>query len=174
MEAEAGAAIAAEAPPETPVVVERFLDMRYVGQEYTVKVPVANARLTPDDLAALRAEFDRLHEQAYGHASAAEPTEIINARLTAYGTLRYPELPQIASGPPEPSDEARLGEMETWFEESGVVACPVYDRAHLLAGNRIEGPALILESGATTVLHPGFTCTVDPFGNLVLRPTEQA
>ena len=174
MEVEASAAIAEEAPPQTPVAVERFLDMRYVGQEYTVKVPVADARLTSDDLVALRTEFDRLHEQAYGHASASEPTEIINARLTASGSVRYPELPRIESGPPEVGAEARLGETGTWFEESGVVRCPVYDRARLLAGNRMEGPALVLEAGATTVLHPGFIATVDDLGNLVLRPVDQA
>jgi len=174
MEEEATAAIAAEAPPQTPVVLERFLDLRYVGQEYTVKVPVTSPRLTPEELSTLRTEFDRLHEQTYGHASTTEPTEIINARLTAYGTLRYPELPRISAGPPEVSIDAHLGEAEAWFEGSGSLRCPIYDRGQLLAGNHIDGPALILESGATTVIYPRFMGTVDAFGNLVLHPTERA
>jgi N-methylhydantoinase A len=38
----------------------------------------------------------------------------------------------------------------------------------LVAGNRIEGPALIEEHASTTVLHPGDACEVDAFGNLVI------
>src|SRR5690606_28440310 len=78
--------IAVEAGPEVPVDFNRFIDMRYVGQEYVVRVPVPEGRPFDGDLIAdLRAEFDRLHEQAYGHASATEPTEIINLRVAAFG-----------------------------------------------------------------------------------------
>ena len=159
-----------ELPPEAPLAFKRSLDIRYVGQEYTVKVPIPADTVTADDLPRLRADFDRRHEQAYGHASSTEQTEIINVRLTALGTLRPPDLRAIPTGSGEPPAGALLDHGETCFEHTaGFIPAPRYERTALLAGNRIPGPALISEDGATTVLTPGFTATVDPVGNLIIE-----
>ncbi len=173
LEAEAGELLARELPAGNAVIFERFLDMRYVGQEYTVKVPVAAGPLTAEMLGRLRREFDHLHDQAYGHASAAEPTEIINTRLTALGTLRPPDLPPIEEGRSDPAPEAHLGTTETCFDPTdGYLPTQLYDRDRLLADNRLTGPALILEHGATTVLNPRFAALVDRYGNLII--TQEA
>ncbi len=136
-------------------------------------MPVAPGPFTAAMLSSLRREFDRLHEQAYGHASATEPTEIINTRLTALGTLRPPDLPPIAEGGEDPRGEAHLGMTETCFHPTdGYRPTPLYDRRHLVAGNQITGPALVLEHGATTVLNPHFSAQVDRYGNLII--TQEA
>ena len=57
-----------------------------------------------------------------------------------------------------------------WLHETGVfVACPLYDRERLAAGNRIEGPAVSEQMDATTLILPGVTATVDPYHNLLLE-----
>jgi N-methylhydantoinase A len=58
--------------------------------------------------------------------------------------------------------------MLRYFCASGFRDAPTYQRAALLAGNRIKGPALIEEHASTTVLMPGDTCEVDGYGNLVI------
>ena len=59
------------------------------------------------------------------------------------------------------------GRRPAYFEE-GFVETPFYRRAHLPAGARLPGPAIIEEDGSTTVIPPGARGTVDPAGNLVL------
>jgi N-methylhydantoinase A len=49
------------------------------------------------------------------------------------------------------------------------VEATVYDRARLGAGDVVEGPAVLEEFSSTVPLHPGFTATVDPHGNLLIR-----
>lgn len=168
MEEEARQTLAAEVK-DAPVVLERYVDMRYVGQEYTVSVPMPQGPISAETLAEVRAEFDRLHDQAYGHSSSTEPTEMINTRLVAFGILAEATLEQLPEGGPEPAAEAIVGTTELCLDaQAGYVSAPVYDRAKLLAGNRFSGPALIAEKGATTVLIPGYTCSVDKYGNLVI------
>jgi len=63
------------------------------------------------------------------------------------------------------------GRRDVWFAEAGGVQLTVVlDRGKLLRGNVIDGPAIIEEPDASTLVHPGWTATVDEHGNLVLRP----
>ena len=73
---------------------------------------------------------------------------------------------------PTPRSAAFRGKRPVYFAGTGFVDTPTYDRAALLAGNRIAGPALIEEHASTTVLHPGDRSTVDAFGNLVIAIGE--
>ena len=76
----------------------------------------------------------------------------------------------IAAGGSEPPDAALRGARAVYFAEAGRrLDTPTYDRAALLAKNRIAGPALIEEYASTTVVHPGDVATVDAFGDLVIE-----
>ena len=63
---------------------------------------------------------------------------------------------------------ARRGVRKITFEGAGAVEAVVYDRARLLHGNVIAGPAIIEEVASTTVVEPGDTVTVNAFGHLVM------
>jgi N-methylhydantoinase A len=64
------------------------------------------------------------------------------------------------------------GRREVRFAEAGgVQPTVVLDRGKLLRGNVIDGPAIIEEPDASTLVHPGWTATVDEHANLVLRPS---
>jgi N-methylhydantoinase A len=174
--AEGRQTLAHEKVPEEYMAFQRSLDMRYVGQEYTVTVTVPG-RLSGDWLPPIRAQFDRLHERTYGHASAEEPVEVVTLRLTAFGRMPELTLKRLPEGSPTPPTEARRGELPVYFERSerqrALVDCPVYDRDALLAGNVVVGPALVLERGATTVLNPGFRLAVTPLGSLLITREEE-
>lgn len=145
----------------------RSADMRYVGQEYTVSVPVPAEGISQETLPQLRESFNRLHEQIYGHHSDTEPVEIINLRLTAFGEVPKVKFAQIPKGTATPPREAFKGTLKAKFD--GVGDCPVYQREALLAGNTIEGPAVIQEKGATTVLLPGCTLVVSDYGYFMIE-----
>ena len=152
------------------VVVQRGLDMRYVGQEHAVTVDLpasAFRRGAPEaNKAAIKAAFDAAHEERYGRGSPSEMAEIVSIRSTVIGVMKHPTLEKIAKGGARPPAAALRGKRRAYFEDGGWVQAAVVQREALLAGNRISGPALIEEHATTTVLQPGDRLIVEPYGNL--------
>jgi N-methylhydantoinase A len=141
------------------------LDLRYVGQEFTLSVPVSEKQIASGEAKAIRAAFDRLYDQRYAHHSPGEPVEIVNIRLAAIGRRARMNLPRLsAKGRVKMSRRARayLG------DPARPVSCPVYRRSDLRAGARVAGPALVREHGTTTVLFKGDACIVARTGELVI------
>ena len=139
------------------------LDLRYVGQEFTLQVPVSVAQLETGDSAGIRAAFDALYEHRYAHHSPDEPVEMVNIRLAMIGKrpkLGFPRL--AASGPAKPARRR-----DVHFAD-GALSCQVYQREALGAGSAIAGPALVQEHGTTTVLFQRDALTVAPSGELII------
>jgi N-methylhydantoinase A len=159
----------AEATPELRYAVgaemQVHLDLRYVGQEFTLPVPVTIAQLERADAQGIRAAFDALYEQRYAHHSPDEPVEMVNIRLAMIGKrpkLAFPRLPQTGTAKPARHRDVYLDDARK------PVSCPVYLRTALGAGSRIDGPALIQEHGTTTVLFARDHCVVAPSGELII------
>jgi N-methylhydantoinase A len=151
--------------PGIRVAYQLLLDLRYVGQEFTLPVPVSVAQLAAGDPAPIRASFDALHEQRYAHHSSSERVEIINVRLVALGQRAKLALPPLAKGGSVAKRELR----SVRFDESDAeIECPVYSRDDLPPGANFTGPALVSEYGSTTVLFPGDDLSVAPAGELVI------
>ena len=141
------------------------LDLRYVGQEFTLSVPVTGKQIEAQDRRAIRTAFDRLYDRRYAHHSPEEPVEIVNVRLAAIGkraTLALPRLSTKRRAKAHRRMDVHLG------DPSGPVSCPVYRREDLGAGTRISGPALVREHGTTTVLFRGDLCSVARTGELLI------
>jgi N-methylhydantoinase A len=146
----------------TRIRCERHVDLRYVGQAYELSVPVRGEAVTEVTWPATVAAFHEAHARAYGFAKPEDPVEMISARLTAFVDLDRPRWTEHAV---EDGAAAPAAHRTVWF--SGRWAeCAVVQRRVLRAGYRCAGPAIIEEHGATTVLAPGDTMTVDGWGNL--------
>ena len=168
LEAEGRRAIDAAGVETKETAVGRALDMRYVGQEHLVTIDVPTEHFAAKDRAAIKRLFDEEHEQRYGTCAPNEPAEIASLRTWIVGVLEKPKFERIARGNETPSPAASRGVRQARFGDVFVVA-PVYDRAELLARNRIRGPALIEEHASTTVLMPGDQLEVDALGNLAIQ-----
>jgi N-methylhydantoinase A len=158
---EANAALRHHAGAERAI----HLDLRYVGQEFTLQVPVSVQQIERADRTGIRSAFDALYEQRYAHHSPDEPVEMVNVRVAVIGKrqqLAFPSLPQNASLHPPQLREVYLRDTRK------PVACPVHQRGALAAASCISGPALIQEHGTTTVLFEGDVCTVAPSGELII------
>ena len=141
------------------------LDLRYVGQEFTLSVPVAARQIKTGDRQAIRAAFDRLYEHRYAHHSPGEPVEIVNIRLAAVGRHASMKLPRL----PAKRRLKASSKVKIYLGHAGrPVSCPVYQREELGAGARIAGPALVREHGTTTVLFRGDALVVAKTGELVI------
>ena len=139
------------------------LDLRYAGQGYELTVPVAGGRFAA---AEVRAAFDRLHEERFGHAAPNQPVEIVSYRCQAVGLVPPPPHHTLRELPGTPDSRARLGERRAWFD--GWVETPVYDREQLGAGDRLPGPAILEQYDSTVVVPPGFGLRCDATGNIVV------
>jgi len=155
---------------EDAISFQRFLDMRYSRQEFSIPVPIDARVIEKGDAIAIREAFDQLHEHRYGYHTPGEPVEIVNVRVSAFGRrtpFKFPELALAASG--NPSGGKRL----VYFKDAkSAEECPVFRRQKLPAGYRIEGPAVIQEYASTTVLFPGDSCFVAPTGEIVITVRE--
>jgi N-methylhydantoinase A len=141
------------------------LDIRYVGQEFTLSVPVELAQLKSADRKGIRTAFDALYEHRYAHHSPDEPVELVNIRLGAIGKRPKLAFPSLGKG----GAAAPAGEHEAYFSSAArPVKAKVYRRETLGAGTEIAGPALIQEHGTTTVLFENDRCRVADSGELIV------
>jgi N-methylhydantoinase A len=132
----------------------RSLDLRYRGQSYTLNLPWLGTRQT---LTA----FGELHRSRYGHTMRVV-VELVNLRVSLRAEAEPLALERLA--PREAAGPA------AWVRVQGSEApVPRWERDRLVPGQRLEGPALVTETVATTWLAPGWHCEVDAFGNLLLQ-----
>ena len=168
--AEGAARLERDAVPLADRRMLRSADLRYHGQSFELPVTVPPGPLSAADVDRLRDEFHAMHERAYGYAAHDDPVELVNVRLAAVGVTPKPRRAPLPEGGASATPAVK-GRRDVWFAEAGgVQPTVVLDRGKLLRGNVIDGPAIIEEHDASTLVHPGWTATVDQHANLVLRP----
>ena len=147
----------------------RSLDMRYCGQGgHSVTVALPTGTFTAEQQQGLEAWFHQMHASTYGHRTE-EPVQIVHFRLQAVGRVEKPEFRPIRSGDENASHAIKQRRDVYWRELDRIVPFPVYDRAKLLAGNSLAGPAIVEEATATSVLGPADKLTVGAYGDLIIE-----
>ncbi len=161
------AELAADGHDVRAATAELVLSMRYAGQSYELPVPAplpAGGRRVPRfDARALRAAFHAAHLQRYGHADPHRPVECVSVRVRV--TLPPPPvrlIPEYADGEP------RVGTATVWCAGRRRRAA-VLLRERLRPGQRHDGPVVVAQMDATTLIPPGWRATVDEMANLVLE-----
>lgn len=144
----------------------RSVDLRYVGQEYTINVPLNEAL----DLNSAIDAFHDLYQARYGHALHGSPVEIINLRLTATGRLKRGKV--SAEAKPAKQNLSAL-HRDIIFNGQSYHA-PIYKREALPNSKLYKSPAVVEEASATTIIPPGYTFRIDEIGNLLIQAEENA
>jgi N-methylhydantoinase A len=140
------------------VTTERFGDMRYHGQEHTVRVSFPAGSL---DVASVNDVFHSLHERTYTYRLDSS-IELVNFLVVARVASTKPSLSSsVTSGSGQPKGRRLVD-----FDEAGRREATIYERSELELGERIAGPAVIEEPASTTVVYPGQQASVDAIGNL--------
>lgn len=145
---------------DADVYYRRSADMRYVGQEYFVNVPIV-----PDmPLAAIDAAFHEAYRTRYGHATPGAPVEFVNLRVAALGRVHSRAVPYR---PPAGGEDPVLRRRRVAFggEPQDTL---VLLRSRLQPGARYPGPLVVAEETATTVVPPHYRLDVDDLGNLLM------
>ena len=118
--------------------------------------------------------FHARHRGFYGYDMPAQPVEIVNLRLTVGAARPAPPLEQLAAG--GNVVQALAETRSVWFAQIGFVHTPVYKRALLPRGTEFDGPLIVEQMDATTVVPPKTRFRVDATGAMHLEwlPGEEA
>lgn len=147
------------------VEVYRSVEARYLGQNHELEVMLTDAEFDETAVQKLWDDFHQQHEARFGFAIPGETIELVNLKVTAVAVSGKPTLQMLAEGSGTPASN---GSRRIRFED-GWIDTPVYDRETFLQGQTVEGPAVIEESASVTILRPGQTLRVDPYGNLIIQ-----
>lgn len=158
--------------PKENIVCNYIADMRYMGQEHTVKVNVPPIPWSEETKEEIIQRFHDTHEHFYTFRLTDTPTEIVNLHLVVYGRLTKPELAKI---PPQegPVEDAKKEIRKVYFAEDGWMDTPVYLREKLGRGAVLDGPVIVEEAAASAVAAKGQRITVDDYGNLIIETEVQ-
>ena len=152
------AALAEQGVDPAAVRTLRRAQLRYAGTDTPLAVPL-------DDAPAMRAAFEAAHRRLFGFVAAdrALIVESIEVEAVAPGEpVTEQTLPARASGRPEPIDHIRLYSRSAWHD------APVFEREALLAGDTVDGPAMLREANATTIVEPGWRAEITPRNHLLI------
>ncbi len=174
-ELEALEAIATEAMQtgghkDQPIADKTFqVDLRYHGQGLTLTIEVDLDDLKKNGFEAIGSKFDSMHKQLFTFALPVDK-EVVNLRAIVFGPSPNVAAEQIETASEDPS-AAFVGDHAIFYNGEDHAA-KLYDRSRLKAGNKIAGPAVVMEMDSTTVILPDHVGEIDQLGNILIRPTS--
>lgn len=163
MEDEANEILEAEGFAPGSRQFSRVVNVRYSGQEHAVTVEFDGDDADPRN--SIRSQFDELHLRQYGHVMD-DPIEVTTLRVRAIGVVDKPAMPTVAKRADGECYESGVRMVVLPDETESPYA--LIAREGLLAGDVVEGPAVITEHTATTVMHDGDRLEVGQYGELVI------
>ena len=173
LEAAGREALRAEGADPVATFAEPAVDLRYVGTDTVLTVPAPPAT-------DLDAAFAAAHRERFGYVRPGRPLEVVTARVqvraaapVAFPAVGARESPVGTGERPVGAGAAGRRISRAWFADAGWCEAPVFWREDLAGGDRIEGPALLLEATSTVVVEPGWSGEIDAGGTLVLRDAHE-
>jgi len=146
------------------IVLQRSIDMRYLGQWRSIAVPAPSPLVSVE---AAVADFGAAHQREYNYRRDDASIEIFRLNLTAIGTT--PKAEFARSEAKSETAVPRTKRPVHFDTAPAAIETPIYWRPELMVGSVLEGPAVIEQLDTTTLVPPGTRCEVDPWGNLRLH-----
>ena len=153
-------------------VFTAIAECRYVGQGFELRAFMPKEALSKKNISAVVKSFYATHKQVYGHAFDDQSVEIITLRVVGSAKVDTLKLPNLKKGNRNNPVSAKLYVRETVFDDGKSVKTPRYDRSKLLAGDKITGPALIVQHNSTTLVPPKYKAIVLGHGDIHLSRSK--
>ncbi len=147
------------------------LDMHYVGQTHTVRATLPASILgdrTDLSETMIRQAFEAAYQASFSRLLPGVPIRIVNLRTSAIGIRPGFDLKALAAPADTTVASATIGKRQAWFDGAWHDTT-IYARLDLPEGAEIEGPAILEQPDATTVVAPDFKARVDSYGNVVVE-----
>lgn len=144
-------------------------DVRYDGQSYDLNISMTRkSNLNRDDLVQLVKAFNDEHRRLYAYSSENETVQVMNVRVTAVGKTPPVQMKKVELSAGDGSEALKTPRM-VYFEGTGSVEVPVFERDLLQPGHLFDGPAIIEEQISSTVVPPAATCQIDQYGTIIIK-----
>lgn len=150
------------------VSIIRYADMRYYGQEHTIKIPVMLGEVGVKEVEQMEREFIDSHEREYGFVLEGNPVEMVNLHVVGISRVKKPLLQEL-SNRDRNVDEALKEEREVYLGRvEGFKKMPIYSKDLLPSETVLTGPTIIEENTATIIVTEDLTAKMDKFGNIIV------
>ena len=157
--------MAQDGVPGDQVEIQRSAQMRYVGQTFEVETPIPDGTLDASGVAAITAEFHKMHEREYGVSSDIFEPAFVSLSVAATAHMADPPEFKRLSG----EKMASLKNKRDVYFDGVWLECPVLNGQILQPGDNTHGPAVIEYTDSVCVLPPGAHAEVDDYGNMAIE-----
>ena len=140
-------------------------ECRYQGQGFELRADFPEGELTQDNKRVIIDSFHDAHEQDYGYAYRDAEVELITLRVIGSASVRRIEIPKVQPTDGSSIDRALMFVRPTTFDCGRTLETPRYDRTKLYAGDRVPGPAILIQHNSTTLVPPGYVAETLDHGN---------
>jgi len=149
----------------------RVAYMRYAGQGHEIPVTLPSGKLAAKDIARLKRSFDAAYRVLYGRTVPNMDVEIMSWSVTVSTKIK-----RAAKARMLPRKSVKASARRRIFEPKLAQwrGAPVYERAALLPGARIAGPALIVEDQTTVIVTADFDASINSAGHIVLDKRKKS
>ncbi|RRQ27332.1 hydantoinase/oxoprolinase family protein [Rhodococcus sp. Eu-32] len=155
------------------ISLERSVDCRYVGQGYELRVSAPDGEIDDVWVKTTAEAFHEAHGRTYSQRFDDKPVQLINVRVTGVGAVPHVRIAEIEKGGDDASAAIKTTTQALfWASETAKpewVETPVYERAQLLAGNKIDGPAIVEQFDSTTIIGMNQHAYVDAVGHIIIE-----
>ena len=145
---------------------QKLAECRYHGQGFELRANLPEGRVTAQNVSDVVASFHQQHRLDYGYHFEEGEVELITIRVIGRETVAPLKVPPIGKQNGKGIAGALLYRRPTTFDDGQTLDTPRYDRGRLMAGQRVAGPAILIQHNATTLLPPGYVAEVAEYGNL--------
>ncbi len=142
-------------------------DLRYLGQEYTLTISIANFEEGWQD--TLKKNFDDAYLIRFGHCNEEEKVEMVNLRVTTIGYIQRIDHELTRA----PENSSPISREQSWSGNDWADT-PVYRRDSLPSNTPIDGPSMVLEPDATTYIPHGWQLRLHERGHLLITKSENS
>ncbi|WP_461866336.1 hydantoinase/oxoprolinase family protein [Thermococcus sp.] len=148
------------------LVIFHYADMRYKGQEHTVKVPIKTGIIEEKDILDIIEKFHMYHERAYSFRLPSSPVEIVNFHGVGVVKVKRPAIREIEEKNLSVDDAIR--EYRDVFIHGDFINMPVFDRRKIPIEKKIRGPAILEDPTSTVLVLENQELVRDKYGNIVI------
>lgn len=144
-------------------------ECRYHGQGFELRADMPDGAVTQANKHVITDSFHDQHQLDYGYSYRQAEVELITLRAIGTASVRRIEIPKIAATDGSSPDRALMFVRPTTFDDGRTLETPRYDRTKLMIGDKVEGPAILIQHNSTTLVPPGYVAETLDYGNTRIR-----
>ncbi len=155
--------------PRSEQMLTLIAECRYLGQGFELRAEMPEVEVTQANKHLITDSFHAAHKRDYGYSYPGAEVELITLRVICSAPVRRIEIPKIAPTDGSSIDRALMFVRTTTFDDGQTLETPRYDRTKLFAGDRVAGPAILVQHNSTTLVPPGYVAETLDYGNTRIR-----